>query len=109
MIDAKIQNGDVAADPGGSPVMLSGTDAAFQRAVICMTAPKGSFVYDRELGTLPCVPDDSERLALVFSEALAGFEDTVVESVRLEESAAFVTLTAEGETREVEVCANRSV
>ena len=50
MIDALIRNGDVATDGTGSIVRAEGADALFQRALLCLTVPKGSFLYDRELG-----------------------------------------------------------
>ena len=109
MIDAKLKNGDLATDTGGNVEMLSGADAAFQRAVICMTAQKGSFVYNRELGAPSCVPGDSARLALSYSEALAALEDSEINSVRLENNAAIVSLTVNGETREAEVRTYRNI
>ena len=109
MIDAKLKNGDLATDTGGNVEMLSGADAAFQRAVICMTAQKGGFVYNRELGAPPGVPGDIARLALSYSEALAALEDSEINSVRLENDAAIVSLTVNGETREAEVRTYRNI
>lgn len=109
MIDAKLKNGDLATDTGGCVEIISGADAAFQRAVICMTAKKGSFVYDRGLGAPQRDPGDTERLALSFSEALAALEDSEINSVRLENGAAVVSLTVNGETREAEVRTYRNI
>ena len=51
MIDVKIKDGDVVTDSTGCPVYAEGADALFRRAVLRLTPPRGSFIYNRELGT----------------------------------------------------------
>ena len=40
MIDAKIENGDTVVDSSGNVVMISDSDALFQRAVMCISLPR---------------------------------------------------------------------
>ena len=68
MIDALIRNGDVATDGTGSIVRAEGADALFQRALLCLTVPKGSFLYDRELG-VRSGGADLQRTELLFAES----------------------------------------
>lgn len=104
MIDAKLKNGDLTVDSAGSVIQISGKDALFQRAVICMTVPKGSFIYDRKLGTERVAEDDGQRTAQLFGEALAEYPDTTVRVVSIsQEGVAAVRVTVDGESRIEEV------
>lgn len=80
MIDVKIKDGDTALDVSGRVVMLEGKDARFQRALISLSVPRGSFIYDRNLGTAGCGDNDAKK-ELVFNEALAAFGDAAVTGV----------------------------
>ena len=103
MIDAKIIDGDVATDCGARFCEISGTDALFQRAIVCMTVPRGSFIYDRELGAGMCAQNSAAKRELSFDEALAKYENTSVRVTGITGSAAEVLVTIDGESREMEV------
>lgn len=103
MIDARIKNGDVSTGSGAGFDEIEGADVLFQRALICMTVPKGSFIYDRELGASPLFPGDAAKSELTFSEALAKYENTSVAVTGITDEAAEVTITIGGESRETEV------
>lgn len=75
MIDNLIKDGDVYTDSSGAFVRISGTDELFQRAYICICVNKGSFAYDRTLGSdirkiNLNAQDAAEKLQLVINEAL---------------------------------------
>lgn len=103
MIDIKIQNGDVVTDGTGRFSVISGKDAMFQRAVLCMTVPKGSFVYNRELGALPGGEGNAGKRELILGEALAAYPNTAVRVTGMTDDATAVTITIDGESRETEV------
>ena len=50
MVDVKWRNGETVTDDTGNVVRIGGRDALFQRTLLRLTVPKGSFIYDRELG-----------------------------------------------------------
>lgn len=102
MIDVKLQNGDLAADGTGNAVMLSDRDARFQRALVRMTAARGGFIYDRELGTRP-LGDDPSRAELALNEALTLCPGTHVRLLETGDESMTVRLTIDGESREEEV------
>ena len=49
-MDIKLYNRDIVFGKGGNPVTLTGIDEIIQKIKIALTAPKGSFIYDRNLG-----------------------------------------------------------
>ena len=51
MRDTMIKNGDIVIGSSGNTVLLEGSDAKFQQAVLCISAKLGGFVYDRNLGS----------------------------------------------------------
>lgn len=102
MTDVKITNGDVDVDSAGSPLRISGADARFQRALICLTVPKGSFIYDRELGTRQ-LNGSAARRELVFNEALARFPGERVSVTGTTETGVTVRIFIGGESRVAEV------
>ncbi len=104
MTDVKIENGDIVLDSSGNTVLLNDFDARFQQAVVCIKSKKGSFVYDRELGS---ELDSSKNLSAAQTEfeinaALARF-DGVTASVTDSSEGLCVKLTIDGETRVTEV------
>ena len=103
MVDARITEGDVAVTATGDAVTVSGADALFQRALLSMTVPKGSFIYDRELGSPVCDAADPDKRALVLGEALASYENTVVCVTEMTGDTTTVRVTIDGESRETEV------
>ena len=107
MIDCKIENGDISVDSTGRFVKITGKDAMFQRAMICISARLGEFVYDRGLGSRRHEIEkggesDSQRLELVLNEALASFENTYVSVLEFGEKIR-VKIYIDGEYRTEEV------
>jgi hypothetical protein len=107
MIDYKIIDGDIAVDSAGRFIRLTDREAEFQRALICITARLGAFVYDRELGSrrenIEANSADADRcLELVLNEALSRFEDTYV-SVLDYGSTLTVKISIDGDSRVEEV------
>jgi hypothetical protein len=92
-MDTRLQNGDHAVDARGIPYPVEGADELIQRALIRLSVPKGSFVYDPALGSelyrLNTATPDAQRKALAYvQEALLPLPQFVVESVTLERSSA---------------------
>lgn len=50
-MDIKLENGDIAALPSGDYISVKGIDEVLQRAVLCAQINKGSFIYNKALGT----------------------------------------------------------
>lgn len=104
MIDAKMKNGDLVVDTGGNVVATHGVDAAFQRAVISMTVPKGSFIYDRELGTPQDFSENIDKMELSCMEGLAKFDYSDFYLVNAGDSGNVTfNMTIDSESREEEV------
>lgn len=113
MVDFKIENGDVKKDSTGRYVAVYGRDAEFQRALICITAKLGKFIYNRELGSRSDEiksdsADSAQRLELVLNEALARYEKTSVRVLEFGERL-IVEITINGESRTEEVRLNGNV
>lgn len=107
MIDVKIENKDVVTESTGVLMRLTGLDAMFQRAFINIASKKGSFVYDRELGTdisgIDLTTEDAkDRLELVFNEALVNCSNAVAQVLEIDEKIK-VKILIDGQSREVEV------
>ena len=94
MVDAMLSAGDLLADSSGNLCDISGADALFQMALIRVTVPLGSFIYDRQLGARQGGAD-LQRIELLLNEALADHPNA---SVR--------TLDAVGETLRVQIIIN---
>lgn len=83
-MDVKVHDGDINVTSSGDYVYITGLQEAVQRVRIAVTTVKGSFVYDRDLGTDysglriddPLLP---EKLELLWQEACADIGDTTVE------------------------------
>ena len=101
MIDVKITNGDVETDSAGSAKRISGRDVLFQRARLCMTVPKGSFVYDRELGAQRGVT--AAQTELLLGEALVKYPGTLVHVLGMTDGVARVSVGIDGESGTEEV------
>ena len=111
MTDVKLSGGDVALNSAGRMIRLSGRDAEFQRAVICASVGKGSFIYDRSLGCdYSYDPNDGfalRRVGLSVNEALARFPKTSAEVLDIGESVTLrITISGESRTEEVRLIGN---
>lgn len=74
MRDTMIKNGDIVIGSSGNTVMLEGSDAKFQQAVLCISAKLGGFVYDRNLGSKVLLQDktlSAKQTELLANESLA--------------------------------------
>lgn len=50
-MDVIIKDGDILTDAAGNPLYTQeGIEDIFQQVVICITARRGGFIYDKELG-----------------------------------------------------------
>lgn len=79
-MDAKIENKDICTDSTGEYVMIEGIDEVIQRAVISLTVPKGSFVYDKSLGSdfIDFKADDIKQAEMIINESLANMGNVYV-------------------------------
>lgn len=110
-MDIRLCDGDLFLEEGEC-VYIRGIDEAAQRARIACTVKKGSFLYDRELGTDSVSLEKPEEvflreLQMVFREAIFKVPDTklFVKAVRKLNKAriACVEIQRQGEKREIEV------
>lgn len=105
--DVLIKNGDIVLDSSGNTVMLSGIDAKFQRALFCIKAKRGKFIYNRELGShldnvLSNENSPAQRAELEINEALAGFDNTFAK-VSQSGDKLIAQISIDGEVRNLEV------
>lgn len=109
MTDAKLKNGDIAADSTGRLLTASDYDAVFQSAMIRINSRLGAFVYDRTLGSRLDFTKavDRDKAELLINEALADFENTyarvleVGTTIKIE-----LTINDERRTEEVRLSGN---
>ena len=83
-MDVLIENGDIATRVAGGYSYIDGLEEAVQRVSIAALTVKGSFIYDRELGTDygSLRADDAlitEKLDMLIKEACCDMADTEVE------------------------------
>lgn len=110
-MDTLIENGDHETDSRGYPYDICSADEACQRARFILSTKKGSFIYDRELGSdhdYLLANADKEGCARLFcEEALSCQKELSLGRVIAEENERGVSLSAEiiynGESRFTEV------
>ncbi len=87
-MDTLIENGEFALDVCGYPVKIHSVDEAVQRVKIILSVKKGSFIYDRELGSdfsgLFLSGNFEKEAALRCREAIADQEEISLGKVRAE-------------------------
>ncbi len=108
MRDTMIKNGDIVIGSSGSTVLLEGTDAKFQQAVICISAKLGGFVYDRDLGSEVLLQGETlsaKQIELLANESLAEMKNTYA-SVKSVGRRITIDLTVDKITREVQIDGN---
>ena len=113
-MDTLIENGDFAADSRGYPFVIRSADEACQRAKFILMTKKGSFIYDRALGSdhdyLLANVNTQGCARLFCQEALAWQGELSLGDVTAEEDNGSVRLSAEiiynGESRFAEVIIN---
>ena len=112
-MDTLIINGDFFRDDNGRLSSVSGEKELLQRALICLSTEKGSFSYDRELGSELHTLCNYERsklddLAYEFAvEALLGIEDISVKKAKVSVADNIynieITLLLQGKKRSVKI------
>lgn len=109
-MDVLIRNGDVAARSSGDYIYIDGLDEAVQRVRIAALTVKGSFIYDRGLGTDygSLRADDElivEKLDMLIKEACCDIADTDVEALSFnsETHTAVIRVIYSGDATDTEV------
>ena len=108
MRDTMIKNGDIVIGSSGNTVVLEGTDAKFQQAVLCISAKLGGFVYDRSFGSKVLLQDktlSAKQTELLANESLAKMKNTYA-SVKSVGKTIMIDLTVDDITREVQINGN---
>lgn len=88
-MDTALKDGDFLCDARGFPAEVDGVNEILQQIMIRLTVKKGSFAYDRTLGselhTLDASDENIENRAIVLvKEALHEVSGTTVKSVSVE-------------------------
>lgn len=60
-MDIKIKDGDILLDETGAPVYIDGMEEMLQQVMICITAQKGRFIYNKDLGCYAVTDMSGER------------------------------------------------
>jgi len=113
-MDTLIENGDHKTDSRGYPFVIRCADEACQRASFILSTKRGSFIYDRELGSdhdYLLANAEKEGCARLFcEEALSKQKEISLGRVIAERNERGVCLSAEiiynGESRFTEVVIN---
>lgn len=69
-MDVLISKGDVYTDARGNYVYINGIEEILQQIKLCAKIKKGSFIYNKELGSLVCELDFEKENALSDAEML---------------------------------------
>ncbi len=69
-MDIKISNKDIVLNSNCSPEMVTDFQEIIQRVNICCNVPKGSFIYNRNLGSEIRLVDFSKKDAIKKSQML---------------------------------------
>lgn len=98
-MDSKLENMDLVLDAAGSPVSVTGMEELLQRAVLRMTIPKNTFVYNRDLGCtageiLLSQNKSLESIEMRMNEALASIDGIWVKIIRAEQEVNRIRVTA---------------
>lgn len=98
-------SGDLAADERGLPYFVSGREELAQRLYIALSARKGGFLYDRELGSRLSETEltDGQQAAALAREALQPLPGAEVLDARLLDGQVTVRVSCDGEEFEIAV------
>lgn len=85
-MDLALFNGDFLCDSRGFPIEISGTDELLQQAILRLSIKKGSFAYDRNLGSKlyklnPLEENLKSKAASLIKEALNDMENVSLDDV----------------------------
>lgn len=91
-------NGDILVDDSGNLCLLSGREEIKQRLYIMLSARRGGFVYDRELGSELCDASltDSDNAAALARKALSRMPEAEVTGVDISGDLLCVSVVYEG-------------
>lgn len=73
-MDILIKNGDISVTDNGDYVFAFGIDEIFEHAVMCAKIRKGSFIYNKALGTELVSAQNEKTAAMLINEALIDAE-----------------------------------
>ncbi len=77
-MDVKIKDGDILLDSTGDPVQITDTEEIIQQIIMCITAEKGGFIYNKDMGvqagTVVSGEKECKRLESHLREAVAGID-----------------------------------
>ncbi len=109
-MDVKIEDGAITKNEHGLPVTVSGTAALLQRARIRLCMIRGSFVYNRTLGSRIPQMDRTgahaaEQACGFAREALVGCPSVSVVSATVTDGAVTVLVDCAGERESIAVAA----
>ena len=87
-MDTALKDGDFYLGTTGKPIAISGIKELLQRVLIRLTVKKGSFIYDKDLGsnlyTLKNTNKDIKNQAIIMvKEALADMREIEVEDISI--------------------------
>ncbi len=85
-MDTLLKNGDFSLSPSGIPIKISGIESIIQSAIIRLTIKKGSFIYDKSLGSTLLDLDlnkiDDQTIFNIVSESLAPIHNISVRAIK---------------------------
>lgn len=107
-MDTIISNGDFKLNEKGKPFLANGMEEVIQRCKIIISVKKGSFIYNRNLGSnFDSVLKNDEAMELAVKEILLAVPQVTVEKVSINKLDSDyilkVKITAYNETGEFEV------
>lgn len=111
-MDIKINNSDISLDLQGEYEFISGIDEVVQKLLICSKIHKGSFIYNKELGTRLRDIDPNSKIRVltataILNEALIDVKGARAEVVSFDKTNSGIAMMFKvrfrGEERNVEV------
>lgn len=93
-MDVLLKNGDISLTPAGEAEYVSGIDEIVQKVILCAKIRKGSFIYNKNLGSElrgvdPESPVAASTIELLLKEALIkvkGYKLKVVSVSRIQDN-----------------------
>lgn len=101
-MDIKLLNGDIALTPSGGYTYITALQEALQKTEITAKIPKGSFIYNKTLGTDLSSVRDPLTAQMLLREALMG-SDFQVRVLSIDESKMIMEVSHRGDKESLEV------
>ncbi len=97
-------NGDFDKDENNNIFFISGNEEVKQKLYIMLSMKKGSFIYDRELGSglYKCV-DDMQQIEAEARKALSRFPEAEVTGVSAQDGMICVSVMYNGENYDINI------